>query len=68
MGKVIGVIRLVVSLEAVDKGINNIIVFFLIISITVSIFSILVSTILAKNIVVPIKKLTIVAEEMAGGD
>ena len=67
-GKVIGVIRLVVSLEAVDKGISNIIVFFLIISITVLIFSILVSTILAKNIVVPIKKLTIVAEEMAGGD
>jgi len=60
--------RLVVSLEAVDKGISNIIVFFLIISITVLIFSILVSTILAKNIVVPIKKLTIVAEEMAGGD
>ena len=67
-GKVIGVMRLVVSLEAVDKGISNIIVFFLIISITVLIFSILVSTILAKNIVVPIKKLTIVAEEMAGGD
>ena len=66
-GKVIGVMRLVVSLEAVDKGISNIIVFFLIISITVLIFSILVSTILAKNIVVPIKKLTIVAEEMAGG-
>ncbi|MDU1309664.1 HAMP domain-containing sensor histidine kinase [Clostridium sp.] len=65
-GKVIGVMRLVVSLEAVDKGISNIIVFFLIISITVLIFSILVSTILAKNIVVPIKKLTIVAEEMAG--
>ena len=64
-GKVIGVMRLVVSLEAVDKGISNIIVFFLIISITVLI---LVSTILAKNIVVPIKKLTIVAEEMAGGD
>ena len=64
-GKVIGVMRLVVSLEAVDKGISNIIVFFLIISITVLIFSILVSTILAKNIVVPIKKLTIVAEEMA---
>ena len=40
----------------------------IIISITVLIFSILVSTILAKNIVVPIKKLTIVAEEMAGGD
>ena len=67
-GKVIGVMRLVVSLEAVDKRISNIIVFFLIISITVLIFSILVSTILAKNIVVPIKKLTIVAEEMAGGD
>lgn len=67
-GKVIGVMRLVVSLEAVDKGISNIIVFFLIISITVLIFSILVSTILAKNIVVPIKKLTIVAGEMAGGD
>lgn len=67
-GKVIGVMRLVVSLEAVDKGISNIIVFFLIISITVLIFSILVSTILAKNIVVPIKKLTIVAEEMARGD
>lgn len=67
-GKVIGVMRLVVSLEAVDKGISNIIVFFLIISITVLIFSILVSTILAKNIVVPINKLTIVAEEMAGGD
>lgn len=67
-GKVIGVMRLVVSLEAVDKGISNIIVFFLVISITVLIFSILVSTILAKNIVVPIKKLTIVAEEMAGGD
>ena len=67
-GKVIGVMRLVVSLEAVDKGISNIIVFFLIISITVLIFLILVSTILAKNIVVPIKKLTIVAEEMAGGD
>lgn len=67
-GKVIGVMRLVVSLEAVDKGISNIIVFFLIISITVLIFSILVSTILAKNIVVPIKKLTMVAEEMAGGD
>lgn len=67
-GKVIGVMRLVVSLEAVDKGISNIIVFFLIISITVLIFSILVSTILAKNIVIPIKKLTIVAEEMAGGD
>lgn len=67
-GKVIGVMRLVVSLEAVDKGISNIIVFFLIISITVLIFSILVSTILARNIVVPIKKLTIVAEEMAGGD
>lgn len=67
-GKVIGVMRLVVSLEAVDKGISNIIVFFLIISITVLIFSILVSTILAKNIVVPIKKLTIVAEKMAGGD
>lgn len=67
-GKVIGVMRLVVSLEAVDEGIRNIIVFFLIISMTVLIFSILVSTILAKNIVVPIKKLTIVAEEMAGGD
>ena len=67
-GNVIGVIRLVVSLKAVDKGISNIIIFFLFISITVLIFSILVSTVLSKNIVTPIKKLTIVAEDMAGGD
>lgn len=67
-GKIIGVIRLVISLKAVDNGINNIIIFFLAISITVLIFSIFVSNILAKNIVLPIKKLTIVAEEMAGGN
>ena len=67
-GKIIGVIRLVISLKALDNGINTIIIFFLFISITVLVFSILVSSFLSKNIVMPIKKLTIVSEEMAGGN
>lgn len=66
--QVIGVIRLITSLQNVDEGINSIAIFFIAISIIVLIIGIILSIFIAKGIVLPIKKLTVVAEKMALGN
>ena len=67
-GKTIGIVRYIVSLEEVDRELNFIILLFLVISIFVLAFGILISIVLSNRIINPIKKLTSVAEQMANGE
>jgi len=67
-GEVTGVIRFITSLEGIETIITNIIIRFSTISIFVLFIGILMSLILANSIIKPIKYLTDVAEEMAGGN
>lgn len=65
---IIGVLRLIVSLENVDSIIRTLMVFFLTISIIVLIIAIALIIIMSNNIVEPINSLTKVAEKMAAGN
>lgn len=67
-GKSVGVIRFVTSLKEIDDSILAIISFFIGISFVVSIIAIILSLVMAKNIVDPILKLKDTAEKMADGD
>lgn len=67
-GDIIGVIRFITSLEAIDGVITNIMIIFSIISIAVLIVGIVLSVILANSIINPIKYLNEVAEKMGSGN
>ncbi|GAA0693319.1 MULTISPECIES: sensor histidine kinase [Clostridium] len=67
-GEIEGVIRFITSLREVDNEIKSITYVFLAIAIFVMIMGVLVSFILAKSIINPIKSVTKVAEKMADGD
>ena len=56
-GNIIGVIRFTTSLQDIDKGINSIISFFIIVSTAVLIIGITLSLVMAKKIVDPILKI-----------
>lgn len=64
----IGIVRIIFSLKEVQKLINSFSKLFLIISIIVIALGIIMSLIIAKDIVSPIKKITAVAREMAKGN
>lgn len=66
--KVIGVIRVITSLEEVDQTIRTLAIFFLTISLIVFIIGLIISMILANSLVKPIKEVTDIAETMASGD
>lgn len=65
---VIGVIRFITSLQSVDKDIRYLVIFFISISIVVLAIGTIISFFISKGIVLPIKRLTRVAEEMALGN
>lgn len=67
-GKVIGAIRYVTSLKEVNESIASIMSFFIGISILVLIIGVVISIIMARNIVNPILKLKNIAKKMASGD
>jgi signal transduction histidine kinase len=67
-GEFIGVIRYIVTLESVDQEVNSILTIFIILSIIVLIIGVILSIIVANSIIMPIKKVTNVAEKMASGD
>lgn len=67
-GKIIGAIRFVTSLKDIDDSIASIVSFFIIISVLVLIIGVVISFIMAKNIVDPILKLKDTAQKMASGD
>lgn len=67
-GEIQGIIRFITSLREVDNEIKSITYVFLAIAIFVMIMGVLVSFILAKSIINPIKSVTKVAEKMADGD
>lgn len=67
-GKIIGVIRYIISLEEIDRELDFINLISIIISIFVLLFGIIISIILSNKIINPIKKLTYVAERMANGE
>lgn len=66
--EVIGVIRYVISLRDVDGRVNKIVFPFIAISFVAVLIGIILSLIIAKGIVKPIKDVNKVAEKMAGGD
>lgn len=67
-GEIIGVIRIITSLEEVDTTIYTLGIFFLMISLGVFIIGILISIVLAKSLIKPIRDVTEMAEVMAAGD
>lgn len=67
-GDIIGLIRFITSLEAIDAIITNIMLIFLVISIVVLIIGMILSIILANSIINPIKYLNKVAEKMGSGN
>ncbi|GAA0087130.1 ATP-binding protein [Clostridium sp. CTA-7] len=67
-GEIIGVIRFITSLEAIDMVITNIILIFFAISIVVLILGIVLSILLSNSIINPIKYLNKVAEKMGSGN
>lgn len=64
----IGIVRIIFSLKEVQNLINSFSKLFLVISIIVIALGIIMSLIIAKGIVSPIKKITAVAKEMAKGN
>ncbi|WP_443112607.1 sensor histidine kinase [Clostridium sp. 'White wine YQ'] len=67
-GEIKGVLRYVISLKEVNSSIKGIAIFFITISLIVLAIGAIISLILAKGIINPIKELTTVAETMASGD
>lgn len=66
--EIIGIVRIIFSLKEVNKIIDSFSLLFLIISLVVIALGIIMSLIIAKDIVSPIKKITVVAKEMAKGN
>ncbi|MBF8981911.1 HAMP domain-containing protein [Lutibacter sp. B2] len=67
-GEIIGVLRFITSLRAVNSVIRNISLIFISIGILVICIAAMVSIFLSNSIIGPIKELTHVAEEMADGN
>lgn len=67
-GEIAGALRYIITLKDVNKSINGIAIFFLIISSIVLFIGVIISLVLAKGIINPIKELTTVAETMASGN
>ena len=67
-GELNGIIRVISSLEDIDNTINAFIILFLIISSIVILIGLILSILMAKSIVDPIKSITKVAKKMASGD
>lgn len=66
--KIVGVIRIITSLEDIDSIIKTIQIFFVAISVLVLIIGVIMSIIMANKIIDPVKSLIKVAEKMASGD
>lgn len=66
--EIIGIVRIIFSLKGVHRIIDSFSKLFLVISIIVIVLGIIMSLIIAKDIVSPIKKITAVAKEMAKGN
>ena len=66
--KVVGVLRYITSLKEINKAVRGITIVFILIGTLVMIISILLSYVLAKGIISPIKYVTKIAEKMAKGD
>lgn len=67
-GEIIGIIRLITSLDDINRIITNVILRFSLISIIAFVIGIFLSILLADKIIKPIKYLTEVAKEMASGN
>ncbi|WP_138159207.1 sensor histidine kinase [Peptoniphilus catoniae] len=67
-GEVLGYIRMISSLEKVDKAISNTILLLIVFGLIVIIITTIISLIIAGTIVRPIKELTGVAARMANGE
>ncbi|MEQ8197798.1 MAG: HAMP domain-containing sensor histidine kinase [Clostridiaceae bacterium] len=67
-GEITGVLRYIISLKDVNNSIKVIALFFITISLIVLGIGAVISWVLAKGIINPIKELTTVAETMAAGD
>ncbi|MBW6408948.1 sensor histidine kinase [Clostridium weizhouense] len=67
-GKVIGIIRYVISLEEINRELKVIFLFCAAISIVILLIGIFVSLVLSNRIINPIKRLTFIAEKMANGN
>lgn len=67
-GKTVGVLRFITSLKFVNRDIKNIILIFLFIGAIVLLIGSIASIFLGQSIIIPIKELTSVAEEMADGN
>lgn len=66
--EMIGIIRIIFPLKEVHKIIDSFSALFLVISIIVIFLGVIMSLIIARDIVSPIKKITVVAKEMAKGN
>ena len=67
-GEIIGIIRLITSLDDVNRIITNVILRFSLVSIIAFVIGIFLSILLADKIIKPIKYLTEVAKEMGSGN
>lgn len=67
-GELNGIMRVISSLEDIDNTIQSFILLFLIISFIVILIGLILSILMAKSIVDPIKSITKVAKNMASGD
>ena len=67
-GELNGIMRVISSLEDIDNTIQSFILLFLIISFIVILIGLILSILMAKSIVDPIKSITKVAKKMASGD
>lgn len=67
-GKVVGALRFITSLSEVDRTVNKIDIIFLSIGLAAILMAGLVSLLLARGIILPLKEVTEAAEKMAEGD
>lgn len=66
--KIVGALRFITSLNEFDSTINKIYMIFISIGVTAVLMSGLVSIVLARGIILPLKEVTSAAEKMAEGD
>lgn len=64
----VGVLRFTTTLDSVDEEIRRLVAYFVLISIAVLLLGVIVSFIMAKGVIAPIKKVTETAKKMADGD
>lgn len=66
--EIVGALRFITSLQGVDQDIQNTAYIFIAIGLAVIIIAGLISVVLANTIIVPLKEVTEVAQEMAAGN